>query len=69
MSGIFSKPKAPPPPEPPPPAPTMASADVTVAAEAERKRLRGQQGRASTVLTSGAGLIGDESTASKALLS
>lgn len=66
MGGIFKSPSAPPAPEPPPPAPRLD--DTAAAAEAERKRQRAAAGRASTVLTSGQGLIGEEQTASKSLL-
>ena len=70
MGGIFSTPKAPAPPPPPPPPPSRSDADVQAEALAERQRRARAQGRASTVLSGGAGVSGDAemTPASKALL-
>ncbi len=43
-------------PAPPKPAPTVATPDVRPAAEAERRRNRSASGKASTMLTGGAGV-------------
>lgn len=53
------------------PTPKPVKQDDPAAAEKarlERKRLRGQRGRASTVLTSGTGASGEANTASAVLL-
>lgn len=78
MGGLFSKPE----PAAPVvqarspivdnlPTPEPVKQDDPAAAEKarlERKRLRGQRGRASTVLTSGTGASGEANTASAVLL-
>ena len=53
---FLSKPKTPNLPPPPPP-PDINSGDVQAAAEAERKRRALAAGRASTILTSGQGVV------------
>lgn len=68
MSGLFSSPKMPP-PTPAPPPPTSASSEVADAMLSQRKRVAMMSaGRASTILTGGAGLTTEAPTAAKRLL-
>jgi len=67
MGGIFSAPAAPQPVAAPAP-PKIDDAAVQAKAAAERRRLQLQQGRASTILTSGQGVVGGVSSAKKVLL-
>lgn len=59
MSFLFPKEKAAPVAAAAPP-PSRSSADVQAAAMDERRRLANQRGRASTILTGGSGLGGND---------
>lgn len=65
-------PVPPPPPPPPPPVPTKEESAVDIAEAQKKTKLRqaAQGGRARTILTSGRGVIGDDSSgvATKTLL-
>jgi len=65
MGNPFKAPSPPSPPPPPPPPPTVENnAEIEAAKENERKRRVAAQGRSSTILTSGQGVMGDGATAS-----
>lgn len=57
MAGLFSKPKVPEvkTPDPLPPAPERSSEETAALAEEQRSRFARRAGRASTMLTGGAG--------------
>lgn len=59
---------APPPPQPAPPPPTTNDAADRAAAAQEAGRVQRAQGRASTILTSGAGLLDPATVQKKTLL-
>lgn len=66
MSGLFGAPRIQQPAPPPPP--TRGRADVLAAAGAERLRRTRQQGRASTILTGGQGIVNGTQAPVKTLL-
>lgn len=68
----YTPPPPPAPPPPPPPAPVVENTveDTAAAKEEDRAVRRTQRGRAATLLTSGQGVLGDDSSgvATKKLL-
>lgn len=68
MGGLFSSPAPPPAPPAPPPPPTRADEDVQDAALQERRLRAKARGRASTILTSGQGVVDEVQPASSRLL-
>ena len=68
MEAIFGKSEKIATPAPPPPPPTRADPDVQAAALAERRRLAARQGRSSTILTSGQGVVDEATPATRTLL-
>ena len=68
MSSLFSSPKMPKMPEAPEPVPTVAHEQVQGKADNTRRRERVARGRASTMLTGGAGVTQSAQIGTKKLL-
>ena len=68
MGGIFSAPAAPVAPQPPPPPPTKSADEVRASEQEARRRAAGAKGRASTILTSPAGVDDADVGGKKTLL-